>query len=39
MLAFDSIGAVYMIPFVGMEPEEAQKIAGSWREVVSRITE
>jgi hypothetical protein len=39
MLAFDSTGSVYMIPFVGMEPEEAQKIAESWSEIASRITE
>lgn len=39
MLAFDSTGSVYMIPFVGMEPEEAQKIAESWSEIANRITE
>ena len=38
MLAFDAAGAVFKIPFVGMAPEEAQKIADSWIEVVSRIT-
>ena len=38
MLAFDGAGAVFMIPFVGMAPEEAKRIASSWREVASRIT-
>ena len=39
MLAFDSAGSVFMIPFVGMEPAEARKIAASWSEIVERITE
>ena len=37
MLAFDSLGAVYMIPFVGMNVSEAKKIAASWSELLSRI--
>jgi len=39
MLAFDATGAVFMLPFVGMGPNEAKKIAGSWTEVTGRITE
>lgn len=38
MLAFDAAGAVFKIPFVGMAPKEAQRIAGSWGEVTARIT-
>ncbi|SKB00476.1 SMI1 / KNR4 family (SUKH-1) [Prosthecobacter debontii] len=37
MLAFDKTGAVYMIPFIGMSPEDAQKIAESWSEIAQRI--
>jgi hypothetical protein len=39
MLAFDRGGAVFMIPFVGMAPEEAKKIGTSWSEIVARIEE
>ena len=39
MLAFDSAGAVFMIPFVGMSPRDAKKIGSSWSEIVSRITD
>jgi hypothetical protein len=37
MLAFDAAGAVFKIPFVGMAPKEARKIASSWDEVAARI--
>jgi hypothetical protein len=32
VLAFDAIGAVYMIPLIGMEAEQAIKIADSFAE-------
>lgn len=32
VLAFDAIGAVYMIPLIGMEAEQAVKIADSFAE-------
>ena len=38
MLAFDAHGSVFKIPFVGMAPKEAKKIAASWSEVLARIT-
>lgn len=38
MLAFDTAGAVYMLPFIGMEPRYANKIADSWEEFEQRIT-
>jgi len=37
MLAFDRVGAVFMLPFVGMWPKEAKKIGSSWSEVAARI--
>ncbi len=37
LLAFDSTGAVFMLPMVGMEPKYAQKIGDSWSEVAQRI--
>jgi hypothetical protein len=37
MLAFDAAGVVYKLPFIGMEPSVAIKIAASWSEVVQRI--
>jgi len=37
MLAFDSTGAVFKIPFVGMAASEAIRIASSWTEVAARI--
>ena len=39
MLAFDSEGAVFMIPFVGMAAKAAKKIASSWTEIAERIGE
>lgn len=38
MLAFDSIGAVFMIPFIGDGVEDAKRIGKDWSEIVSRIT-
>ena len=38
MLAFDGSGAVFMLPMIGMEPQYANRIANSWREVAERIT-
>lgn len=32
VLAFDATGAVYMVPLIGMEPEQAIKIADSFAE-------
>lgn len=32
VLAFDAAGAVYMIPLIGMEPEQVIKIADSFAE-------
>lgn len=32
VLAFDAVGAVYMIPLIGMEAEQAIKIADSFAE-------
>ena len=32
VLAFDAVGAVYMLPLTGMEPEQAIKIADSFTE-------
>ena len=39
MLAFDRDGAVFMLPFAGMAPKEAKKIASSWSEIAARIAE
>jgi hypothetical protein len=33
ILAFDAAGAVFMIPLIGMEPEQAIKIADSFAEL------
>lgn len=33
VLAFDAVGAVYMIPLIGMEAEQAIKIADSFAEL------
>jgi len=38
MLAFDALGAVFMLPMVGMEARYAKRIADSWHEVAQRIT-
>jgi SMI1/KNR4 family protein SUKH-1 len=37
MLAFDSNGAVYCLPMIGMEVRYAKKVASSWTEFRSRI--
>lgn len=39
MLAFNSAGAVFMIPFVGMSVADAKEIGESWSEVASRISD
>lgn len=39
LLAFDSCGAVFMIPFIGDGVADARKIANAWSEIVSRITD
>jgi len=39
LLAFDSTGAVFMIPFVGDGVEDAKRIADTWSQIVSRITD
>ncbi len=36
-LAFDETGAVFMLPMIGMEPEQADKIAESWEEFEQRL--
>lgn len=38
LLAFDGSGAVFMLPMIGMEPQFANRIVNSWREVAQRIT-
>lgn len=38
LLAFNGSGAVFMLPMIGMEPQYANRIANSWREVAQRIT-
>ena len=35
MFAFDAKHQVFMIPFIGMDPEEAQLVAGAWIEFVN----
>ena len=37
LLAFDDGGCVYKLPFIGMEPRYAIKIADSWGELAQRI--
>jgi hypothetical protein len=37
LLAFDSQGRVFMIPFVPMTAEEAKPVADSWSEFVEKI--
>jgi hypothetical protein len=37
LLAFDAGGRVFMIPFVGMSPDEAKPVADSWYDFVERI--
>ena len=39
MLAFDSNGAVFMIPFIGDGVEDAKRIAKAWSEIAARITD
>lgn len=37
ILAFDALGAVYMLPLIGMEPGVAIKLADSFTELTSRF--
>ena len=37
LLAFDAIGAVYLLAAIGMSSEDAIKISYSWPEFVSQI--
>ena len=37
LIAFDCSGEVFLIPMVGMDPEDAERIASNWQEVVLRI--
>ncbi|MCC7421083.1 MAG: hypothetical protein IT428_12445 [Planctomycetaceae bacterium] len=37
MLAFDSKGFIYMIPFIGMDSCDAIKIADSWQQFVDSM--
>ena len=37
MIAFDSAGAVYMLPFIGMEPQYADRIADSFEQLARRF--
>ena len=37
LLAFDDVGCVYKLPFIGMEPRYAIKIANSWNELAQRL--
>ncbi len=39
MLAFDTSGAVVMLPMVGMEAQYAEPVAGSWDEFERRLKE
>ncbi len=37
VFAFDSMGQIFLLPLVGMEPSVATKIASSWQEFKSHI--
>lgn len=37
MLAFDESGAVFSIPFIGMSPTEAWRVADSWQDFVKEM--
>ncbi len=37
MISFDETGAVFMLPFIGMEPQTAIRIADSFDELVQRL--
>lgn len=39
MLALDSIGKIYCLPFIGMSPEAATLIADSWVSFYATFTE
>lgn len=34
---FDANGAIYLLPFIGMESEQAVKVASSWSEFLSHV--
>jgi hypothetical protein len=37
MIAFDKDGAIFLLPFIGMEPQCAIRIANSFDELVRRF--
>ncbi len=37
VLAFDSVGAVYMLPLIGMAPESAVKVADCFTDLAARF--
>ena len=37
LLAFDSSGAVFMLPMIGLAPDEAIRIANTFNELVGRL--
>jgi hypothetical protein len=37
MFAFGPDGGIYALPFIGMEPKAAKRLAASWNEFQSRI--
>jgi hypothetical protein len=37
LLAFDSFDRIFMLPMVGMSPEEARPVASCWSEFVERV--
>ena len=38
LFAFDAAGAVFLLPAIGMSPDDAIRVSGSWAEFVSQIT-
>ena len=37
LLAFDAAEAVFLLPAIGMSPDDAIRVSGSWAEFVSQI--
>src|SRR5476649_309973 len=37
LLVFDATGAVFMLPMIGMEPDDAIRIAENFQELVNRL--
>ncbi len=37
LLAFDASGRIFMIPFVGMCPEDARRVADSWSQFAEKM--